>query len=78
MNVFSIVDLLDIWNIIEAFRDNGLNALDKAAVITLPKLEAILVSLYLNLNKRLPQGQHVNVSSSVRYLLSWLVIAYDK
>lgn len=71
------MDLFDIWNIIEAFRDNGLNALDKDAVITLPKLEATLVSLYVNLNKRRPQGQLVDVSSSVRYVLSWMVLAYD-
>lgn len=63
---------------IEGIRENGLNALDPYSIITVPKLESVVTSLYVNLNKRLPLSQQVDVFNCARYLLSWLLIAYDK
>lgn len=73
-----IVILIDLWNVIEGIRENGLNALDPYSIITVPKLESLVTSLYVNLNKRLPLSQQVDVFNCARYLLSWLLIAYDK
>lgn len=72
------VILIDLWNVIEGIRENGLNALDPYSIITVPKLESVVTSLYVNLNKRLPLSQQVDVFNCARYLLSWLLIAYDK
>ncbi|CAG7731838.1 unnamed protein product [Allacma fusca] len=69
--------LIDIFNVIEAIREHGLNAMDPYAILTVPKIESVVTSLYVNLNKRLPFGQQVDVTSCARYLLSWMLIAYD-
>ncbi|XP_035706036.1 dystrobrevin beta isoform X2 [Folsomia candida] len=69
--------LVDLWNVIEGFRENGLNGLDPYSIITVPKLESVVTSLFLNLNKRLPLKAQVDVLSCARYLLSWLLIAFD-
>lgn len=76
---FSVaVILIDIFNVIESIREHGLNAMDPYAILTVPKVESVVTSLYVNLNKRLPPGQQVDVTSCARYLLSWMLIAYDK
>lgn len=69
---------MDLWNVIEGFRENGLNGLDPYSIITVPKLESVVTSLFVNLNKRLPISQQVDVLSCARYLLSWLLISYDR
>ncbi|CAL8069543.1 unnamed protein product [Orchesella dallaii] len=69
--------LIDLWNVIEGIRENGLNALDPYSIITVPKLESLVTSSYVNLNKRLPLSQQVDVYNCARYLLSWLLIAFD-
>ena len=52
---------IDIWNMIEAFRENGLNTLESTTLVNRARIETLLASLYNNLNKRLPPGQNVNV-----------------
>ena len=52
---------IDIWNMIEAFRENGLNTLEATTLVNRARIETLLASLYNNLNKRLPPGQNVNV-----------------
>ena len=71
------VNLVDIWNVIEAFRENGLNALEMCAELNVSRLELLVSSLYQSLNKRLPSAQQVHVESHSSLLLNWLVSAYS-
>ncbi|XP_045599525.1 dystrobrevin beta isoform X3 [Procambarus clarkii] len=69
---------VDIWNIIEAFRENGLNTLEPYTEVKVSRLETLISTLYHSLNKRLPVGQNVVIESSTSILLNWLLSAYDK
>ncbi|XP_015906448.1 dystrobrevin beta [Parasteatoda tepidariorum] len=69
--------LLDIWNIIEAFRENGLNALDSRLELTIPRLETLVHSIYFQLNKRLPVSQQIDVEYSATVLVKWFLATYD-
>ncbi|KAI4804526.1 hypothetical protein KUCAC02_026152 [Chaenocephalus aceratus] len=69
--------LVDVWNMIEAFRDNGLNTLDHSAEINVSRLETILSSIYYQLNKRLPTTHQINVDQSIGLLLNFMVATYD-
>ncbi|XP_059516370.1 dystrobrevin beta isoform X3 [Myotis daubentonii] len=69
--------LVDIWNMIEAFRDNGLNTLDHSTEISVSRLETVLSSIYYQLNKRLPSTHQISVEQSVSLLLNFMVAAYD-
>jgi len=51
--------MIDIWNVIEAFRENGLNTLESHVEVNVSKFETLITSLYLNLNKRLAFKQNV-------------------
>ncbi|XP_075164852.1 dystrobrevin isoform X2 [Haematobia irritans] len=68
--------LVDIWNVIEAFRENGLNTLEPQSDVSVARLETLVSSLYHNLNKRLPTAQQVPVDSKAGLLLNWLLAAY--
>ncbi|GAB0091107.1 Dystrobrevin [Sergentomyia squamirostris] len=68
--------LVDIWNVIEAFRENGLNTLEPQSEVSVARLETLVSSLYHNLNKRLPTAQQVPVDSKASLLLNWLLAAY--
>lgn len=70
------VHLVDIWNVIEAFRENGLNTLEPTNEVSVARLETLISSLYHNLNKRLPTNQQVPVDSKAGLLLNWLLSAY--
>lgn len=74
----STVHLVDVWNMIEAFRDNGLNTLDHNAEINVSRLETILSSIYYQLNKRLPTTHQINVEQSIGLLLNFMVATYDR
>ncbi|XP_046677338.1 dystrobrevin beta-like isoform X2 [Homalodisca vitripennis] len=67
---------VDIWNVIEAFRENGLNTLEPQTEVNVSRLEMLVSSLYHNLNKRLPLAQQVHVESLSSLLLNWLLSAY--
>ncbi|XP_051941525.1 dystrobrevin, beta b isoform X1 [Hippocampus zosterae] len=69
--------LVDVWNMIEAFRDNGLNTLEHHAEINVSRLETILSSIYYQLNKRLPTTHQINVEQSIGLLLNFMVATYD-
>ncbi|GFY52562.1 dystrobrevin alpha [Trichonephila inaurata madagascariensis] len=69
--------LVDIWNIIEAFRENGLNALDSRLELTVPRLETLVHSICYQLNKRLPLSQQIDVEYSSAVLVNWLLATYD-
>ncbi|CAL2029886.1 unnamed protein product [Caenorhabditis brenneri] len=72
------VHLVDIWNMIEAFRENGLNALPLHTVIKTSRAELLLTTVFHNLNKRLVASQHVDTDVSISLLLAFLLGAYDK
>ncbi|XP_017330851.1 dystrobrevin, beta b isoform X3 [Ictalurus punctatus] len=69
--------LVDVWNMIEAFRDNGLSTLDHNAEINVSRLETILSSIFYQLNKRLPTTHQINVEQSIGLLLNFMVATYD-
>ncbi|KAK7865657.1 hypothetical protein R5R35_006912 [Gryllus longicercus] len=68
---------VDIWNVIEAFRENGLNTLEPQTEVNVSRLETLISSLYHNLNKRLPVAQQVHVEACSGLLLNWLLAAYS-
>ncbi|TKR92701.1 hypothetical protein L596_007303 [Steinernema carpocapsae] len=72
------VHLVDIWNMIESFRENGLNALPIHAQVKTSRLELLLTTIFHNLNKRLPTAQHIDTDRSIALLLSFLLGAYDR
>lgn len=67
---------VDIWNVIEAFREHGLNTLEPQAEVNVSRLETLLSSVFHNLNKRLPAAQQVQVDACSSLLLNWLLSAY--
>lgn len=71
------VHLVDIWNVIEAFRENGLNTMDLNTEFSVARLEAILSTVFFQLNKRLPTTHQINIEQSVLLLLNFLLAAYD-
>ncbi|KAG8196670.1 hypothetical protein JTE90_006579 [Oedothorax gibbosus] len=68
---------VDIWNVIEAFRENNLNSLEPRMEISNAKLELLVSSIYLQLNKRLPATQQIDLDQCTSLLLNWLVSAHD-
>uniref|UniRef100_A0AAQ6AN43 Dystrobrevin n=1 Tax=Amphiprion ocellaris TaxID=80972 RepID=A0AAQ6AN43_AMPOC len=69
--------LVDIWNIIEAFRENGLNTMDLNAELSVARLEVVLSTVFYQLNKRMPTTHQINVEQSISLLLNFLLAAYD-
>ncbi|XP_073686712.1 dystrobrevin alpha [Garra rufa] len=69
--------LVDIWNIIEVFRENRLNSMDLNTEFTVSHLQAILSTIFYQLNKRLPTTHQINVDQSISFLLNFLLAAYD-
>ncbi|WKX91147.1 hypothetical protein Q1695_009745 [Nippostrongylus brasiliensis] len=72
------VHLVDIWNMIESFRENGLNAMPIHTQIKTSRIELLLTTIYHNLNKRLVSSQHIDTDKSISLLLSFLLGTYDK
>ena len=62
---------------IEAFRENGLNSLEPGAEVNHQRLEALLVTIFHGLNKRLPTATQINAEQSASLLQNWLLAAYD-
>ncbi|XP_052256806.1 dystrobrevin beta-like [Dreissena polymorpha] len=71
------LEMVDIWNIIECFRENGLNTLEADTELNTSRVEAILSSIFSQLNKRVPVTRQVDVKMSSGMLLNWLISAYD-
>uniref|UniRef100_A0A665WYJ5 Dystrobrevin n=1 Tax=Echeneis naucrates TaxID=173247 RepID=A0A665WYJ5_ECHNA len=69
--------LVDIWNVIEAFRENGLNTMDLNAELSVARLEMVLSTIFYQLNKRMPTTHQINVDQSISLLLNFLLAAYD-
>ncbi|RWS11879.1 dystrobrevin beta-like protein [Dinothrombium tinctorium] len=72
------VYLVDIWNAIEAIRENGLHTYqDTYSEVSLSKVETLVTSIYYQLNKRLPPSQHINIDESINSFLAFLASTYD-
>ncbi|KAM4704660.1 dystrobrevin alpha isoform 5-T5 [Rhinophrynus dorsalis] len=69
--------LVDIWNIIEALRENALNNLDPNVELNVARLEAVLSTIFYQLNKRMPTTHQINVEQSISLMLNFLLAAYD-
>ncbi|XP_022783501.1 dystrobrevin beta-like isoform X1 [Stylophora pistillata] len=69
--------LVDVFNMIEAFRENGLNTLDHNTELHETRLEAIVSSIFYALNKRLPTTNYIDVERSISLVTNWLLYAYD-
>jgi len=69
--------LIDVWNLIEAFRENGLNSVEPYTPMTLSRLETLIVTLYVHLNKRVPIGQQLHVHPASLYLIKWIVSVFN-
>ncbi|XP_029447085.1 dystrobrevin alpha isoform X11 [Rhinatrema bivittatum] len=69
--------LVDIWNVIEALRENALNNLDPNSELSVARLEAVLSTVFYQLNKRMPTTHQINVEQSISLLLNFLLAAFD-
>ncbi|XP_014294353.1 dystrobrevin beta [Halyomorpha halys] len=69
--------LVDIWNVIEAFREHSLNTLQIETELSISRCESLVSSLYENLNKRLPPSHQVVIDQNSSALLNWLISAYS-
>ncbi|XP_033506205.1 dystrobrevin alpha isoform X6 [Epinephelus fuscoguttatus] len=69
--------LVDIWNVIEAFRENGINTMDLNAELSVARLEVVLSTIFYQLNKRMPTTHQINVEQSISLLLNFLLASYD-
>ncbi|XP_011505315.1 PREDICTED: dystrobrevin beta [Ceratosolen solmsi marchali] len=67
---------VDIWNVIEAFRENSLNTLEPSSTLSVSRLETLLSSLFHALNKRMPISQQAKVDATTALLMNWLLAAY--
>ncbi|TKS76343.1 Dystrobrevin beta [Collichthys lucidus] len=69
--------LIDIYNVIEAVRDAGLNAVELNAGISVIRLENLVSSLFNQLSKRLPTTHTINPRESTALLVEFLLAAVD-
>lgn len=70
--------LIDLWNVIETFRDNNIHTVDLLYELDLTRLDSCVRNMYVELNKRLAFNQHINVDSQTQLLTAWLLNLYDK
>ncbi|KAL3979519.1 RNA-binding protein EWS [Sarotherodon galilaeus] len=69
--------LIDIYNVIEAVRDAGLNAVELNAGISVTRLENLVSSLFNQLSKRLPTTHTINPQQSTILLVEFLLAAIE-
>ncbi|CAH7095754.1 Dtnb [Phodopus roborovskii] len=72
-----MIHLVDIWNVIEALRENALNNLDPNIELNVARLEAVLSTIFYQLNKRMPTTHQIHVEQSISLLLNFLLAAFD-
>ncbi|KXJ14304.1 Dystrobrevin beta [Exaiptasia diaphana] len=75
--ITEMIHLVDVYNMIEAFRENGLNTLDHNTELHELRLEAVVSSIFYALNKRLPTSHNVDVEKSISLVTNWLLYAFD-
>ena len=71
-----IVILIDLWNVIESFREFHLSQVAVSRMVSLQQLGELLTGLFGDLNKRLPQQICVEYSAST--VMSWLAATFDR
>lgn len=69
--------LIDIYNVIEAVRDTGLNAVELNAGISVTRLENLVSSMFNQLSKRLPTTHTINPRESAALLVDLLLAAVE-
>uniref|UniRef100_A0A8C5ETV2 Dystrobrevin n=1 Tax=Gouania willdenowi TaxID=441366 RepID=A0A8C5ETV2_GOUWI len=69
--------LLDIYNVIEAVRDAGLNVVELNAGISVVRLENLVSALFNQLGKRLPTTHTINPRESTVLLMEFILAAID-
>uniref|UniRef100_A0A8C3GC46 Dystrobrevin, beta a n=1 Tax=Cyclopterus lumpus TaxID=8103 RepID=A0A8C3GC46_CYCLU len=69
--------LIDIYNVIEAVRDAGLNAVELNAGISVTRLENLVSALFNQLSKRLPTTHTIDPRESAALLVEFLLAAID-
>ncbi|XP_053300562.1 dystrobrevin beta isoform X1 [Pleuronectes platessa] len=69
--------LIDIYNVIEAVRDAGLNAVELNAGISVNRLENLVSSLFNQLSKRLPTTHTIDPQESTALFVEFLLAAVD-
>ena len=74
---FPSVHLFDVYNIIEAFSENGLDEVNAQMELDLNALTSLAKSLYSSLWKRLPKAAQFDVDASISRLIGWILHAYD-
>ncbi len=70
--------LVDLYNIIEAFRENGLNTVPHNTELDEARLEYVIASIFYALDKRLPSSNHIAIESNIVSLTQWIMHVYDK
>lgn len=70
--------LIDIYNVIEAIRDAGLNAIEPSAIISTTRLENLVSSLFNQLSKRLPTTHTIDPRESAALLVPFLLAAVNR
>uniref|UniRef100_A0A3B3V8P4 Dystrobrevin n=1 Tax=Poecilia latipinna TaxID=48699 RepID=A0A3B3V8P4_9TELE len=69
----TVMHLIDIYNVIEAVRDAGLNAVELNAGISVTRLENLVSSLFNQLSKRLPTTHIINPQESTVLLVEFIL-----
>ncbi|XP_008311558.1 dystrobrevin beta-like isoform X3 [Cynoglossus semilaevis] len=69
--------LIDIYNVIEAVRDAGLNAIKLNVGISVTRLENLVSSMFNQLSKRLPTTHIINPQESTVLLVDFILAAVD-
>uniref|UniRef100_A0A3P8UY77 Dystrobrevin n=1 Tax=Cynoglossus semilaevis TaxID=244447 RepID=A0A3P8UY77_CYNSE len=72
-----LVHLIDIYNVIEAVRDAGLNAIKLNVGISVTRLENLVSSMFNQLSKRLPTTHIINPQESTVLLVDFILAAVD-
>ncbi|XP_054616906.1 dystrobrevin, beta a isoform X4 [Dunckerocampus dactyliophorus] len=69
--------LIDIYHVIEAVRDAGLNAVELNAGISVTRLENLVSSLFNQLSKRLPTTHPIDPRESTLLLVQFILAAIE-
>lgn len=77
LSLFYLVHLIDIYNVIEAVRDTGLNTVELNASISVTRLENLVSSLFNQLSKRLPTTHIIDPKESSTLLVDFLLAAIN-
>lgn len=77
VTLLTSVHLIDIYHVIEAVRDAGLNAVELHAGISVVRLENLVSSLFNQLSKRLPTTHTIDPRESTVLLVELILAAVD-